>query len=89
MNVPNRKCDRLQLDEAERLRDVAGDLLADRNPDCVVSTSRDSWEAARVFVASLREKPAQTLRGLVWSLRQARRALRDQRISTGRGDGHG
>lgn len=89
MNVPPRKRDRLKLDEVERLHDVAGDLLADRTSNCVVSTSRQSREAARIFVASLQENPAQTLRELIRSLRQARTALRDPSMSASGGDGHG
>lgn len=88
MNVPPRKRDRLKLGEVERLHDVAGDLLADRTSSCVVSTSRQSREAARIFVASLREKPVQTLRELIRSLRQARTALRDPSMSARGGDDH-
>jgi hypothetical protein len=81
MSAPTRDPDRLQLDEVERLRDVAEDLAADRDPDGVLYTSRRSREAARAFVAALQEEPTQTLRELTQALRQARIDAREDRLT--------
>lgn len=83
MSTPIRDTERLTLDEVERLRDVAEDLAAERDPDGVLYTSRRSREAARAFVVALQEEPTQTLRELAQALRQARIDVRDP----GRGRG--
>lgn len=77
MSTPTREADRLQLEEVDRLRDVAEGLVVDRDADGVVYTSRRSRDAAGAFVAALQEEPVQALRELSEALRRARIDLRE------------
>jgi len=85
MSAPTRNTP-LRLDDVDRLRDVAGDLIAERD-DGVAYPCDDSRQAVQAFVSALREEPAATLRALQLNLQRAKIDAREAG-RTGRGGPH-
>lgn len=78
LTKPSRQ-ERLQPEEVMRLLDVVRELAAEQEPDGHRYATTKPRQAARAFVAALREDPYLTYRALIFALEEAgHAALLDQ-----------